>query len=409
MKKRVFLLLLPALLSADTLKSLLDYATINNTMVASKHLTQKAKNLELESTKSAYYPTIDIGGSYTNRNQKTASTPGDIYTGYASVSIDLYDGGKKSHLINQNKALLNSAVLDTKSYQKELQLSIVQDFYAIKSLEASLDALKEKQVQLQAELSRIKKFYEVGTTTQDEVDKLQAAYSNNIYAIDTNKYQILSLKKLFSIKIGKNVSDFEKSHILVPRNIQKELNDAIQAMKQNADALLHLSKSTNSAYKPQVTLSDTYSMYNYEREDATHYSEMNNQNKLYLSVSMRLYDNGSTQKQKESLLVQKKSLEKQIEQQEQIQDINIELALSKIETTKAQIRSAKSSLDSATGAYETISEKYRVGTIDNVAYLDALSVKTDAKAQYKTALNNLEVAYASYYYYTNKNIQEFTK
>ena len=42
-------------------------------------------------------------------------------------------------------------------------------------------------------------------------------------------------------------------------------------------------------------------------------------------------------------------------------------------------------------------------------YLDALSVKTDALAQYKTALNNIQVAYATYYLYTNNEIREYVK
>ena len=91
------------------------------------------------------------------------------------------------------------------------------------------------------------------------------------------------------------------------------------------------------------------------------------------------------------------------------QDINIELAISKIDTVKAQINSAKSSLKSAISAFETIAKKYEVGNVDHVTYLDALSVKTNAKAQYKSALNNLQIAYATYYYHTNKNIQEFIK
>jgi len=409
MKKRVLFLLVPAFLYADNLKSLLEFATTNNNIVVSKTLTQKSKNLELDSAKSGYYPTLDIGGAYQNLNQRTPGAAGEVYTGYATVGLDIYDGGYRSNLVKQNKALLRASSFDLSSYKKSLQLSIVEDFYTIKSIEASLEALKEKQIQLLAELERVKKFYEVGTTTKDDVDKLQAAYSNNIYEIDTTKYQILSLKKLFSIKIGKKVDTFEESEITIPNNITKEIDDSIKALKQNADSLMYSANSLNSTYMPKLKVENTYSFYDYGRTDIDHTEGLDDQNKLMVTLNLRLFDNGTTQKQKEALLVQKQALEKEIAQQEQIQDINVHLALSKIETIKAQITSAKSSLDSANSAYETITEKYRVGTIDNIAYLDALTVKTDAKAQYKTALNNLQIAYCSYYYYTNKNIQEFIK
>ncbi len=409
MKKRLLFLILPAFVYAENLKTLLEFATINNNIVVSKSLTKESKLLNLQSTQSGYYPTIDLGGYYQRLDDKSNGLAGDIYSGYAEIGFDIYDGGKKSNIVKQNQALLQSAILDTTSYQKELQLSIVQDFYNIKSIETSLEALKEKQIQLEAELERVKRFYEVGTTTKDDVDKLQAAYSNNLYQIDTTKYQILSLKKLFSIKIGKKVDTFDESFISSPENIQKELNDNINALKQNSSSLIYTANSIDSTYKPQLRVEDTYSIYDYDRTDISHPKGLDNQNKLMLTLSLRLFDNSATQKQKESILIQKKALDKQIEQLEQMQDINVELALSKIETTKAQITSAKSSLDSAISAYETISEKYRVGSIDNIAYLDALSVKTNAKAQYKTALNNLQIAYGSYYFHTNKNIQEFTK
>jgi hypothetical protein len=45
--------------------------------------------------------------------------------------------------------------------------------------------------------------------------------------------------------------------------------------------------------------------------------------------------------------------------------------------------------------------------VDNGAYLDALAAQTSAAALYETSLNDLEIAYAFYYYYSGKNIEEF--
>ncbi len=408
MKKLLFLVI-PALVYAEGLKSLLDFATTNNNIVASKILTQESNLKTVESSKSAYYPTIDAGGFYQNLNARTRNTPGDIYSGYATVGVDLYDGGRKSNTIKQNIALLESSKYDTKSYKKSLQLSITQDFYTIKSVEASLKALDEKQIQLKAELERIKKFYEVGSATKDQIDKLQAAYSNNVYQIDATKFQILSLKKLLSVKIGKKITILDDSTIKIPKNLQKDLSDDIKALSAKTSSLTYTANTINSSYLPQISLEDTYSLYNYGRSDVSHPRGLGNQNKLMLTFNIRLFDHGSLEKQKESILIQKNALLKQVKQATQIQDINTELALSKINTTKAQISSAKISLESANSAYETISKKYEVGAVDNVSYLDALSVKTNAKSQYEAALNNLQIAYATYYYYTNKNIQEYIK
>ena len=407
--KRLLFLAIPALICAEDLRELLDFATANNNIVVAKSLREESKLKDIESSQSAYYPTIDVGGNAQSLKDRTPNQAGDTYNGYAKVGVDLYDGGKKSNTIEQNKALLESSKYDTSSYRKSLQLLIVQDFFAIKSSEASLKALEEKHTQLSADLDRIKKFYDVGSATTDEIDKLQAALSNNSYQIDATKFQILSLKRLLGVKIGKKIATLEDSNIDAPQNVQKELSDDIKALSANASSLTYTAKALHSAYMPQIRLEDTYNLYDYGRTDFAHPQGLDNQNKLMLTISMRLFDNGTVSKQKESLFIQQKALESEIKQNTEIQDINADLALSKIDTTKAQIQSAKSSLDSALSAYEVIAKKYELGAVDNIAYLDALSVKTNAKAQYEEALNNLQIAYASYYYYANKNIKEFIR
>lgn len=410
MKKRWLWLLLPALINADDLKSLLEFAASNNKMVLSKGLTIKSKEKDLSSSKSEYYPTLNLGGSYSRYDERSLYSPGDIYKGSASVALDIYDGGRRSSTISKNKSLLKSAGYSEKAYKKELELSIVEDFFNIKSTEASLSVLQEQQVQLQAEVDRVKRFYAVGSVTADDVDRLQAALNNNAYQIESTKYQILSLKQLFNVKIGKEVNSFEASTIDTPQNIEKELSDSISSVQESADALKFGAESINSQYYPTIHLEDSYVFYGYGRSDASgHPKGVDNQNILMLTVNMKLFDFGVASEQKESLLLQKESLQYEVEYLKQTQDVKVALASSKINTVKAQIQSAKSTLESAQSAYKTIAQKYRVGSVDNVTYLDALSVKTNAKAQYETALNNLQIAYGTYYYYTNKNIQEYIK
>jgi len=407
--KRLILLVVPALIYADDLKSLLDFATTNNKMVVSKDLTQMAREKDVESSKSDYYPTIDVGAFYSRYDERRKGLPGDTYSGYATVAMDLYDGGEKSNIIKQNKEFSSSATYSSSSYKKSLQLSITEDYYNIKSDEATLDALKDKELQLLAELDRVKKFYDVGSATIDEIDRLKAEYSDNLYQIDQIKYQIVFLKKLLSIKIGKRVDTIEDASIKAPVDITKEKSDSILALQSNASALKYSANVISSAYMPQLRVEDTYSFYEYDRYDAAHPENVDNQNQLMLTLNIRLFDMGTISKQKESVLLEEKALQSEVQYAMDEQDVNVELAMLKIGTTKAQIKSAKSSLESAQSAYKTISEKYEVGSVDNVTYLDALSVKTNAKSQYERALNNLQISYASYYYHTNKNIKEYIK
>jgi len=213
MKKKLALALIPAIFYGEDLRSLLEFATLNNKTAQSKSLSKEAKIKEVESAKSAYFPTLDAGGYFQNQNQRTPQQPGDTYNGYAKIGVDIYDGGKKRSAVKQNEALLEAAQYDESYYKKSLQLDITQDFYSIKSLKASLTALEDKSLQLEADLDRIKKFFDVGSATVDDVDKLQAAYSANLYIIEESKYQLLSLIKLLGIKIGKDAGEPDNSTI----------------------------------------------------------------------------------------------------------------------------------------------------------------------------------------------------
>jgi len=408
MKKKILFLIIPAFIYADDLQSLLEFATSNNKIVASNILTQKAKKSEVESSKSAYYPTLDVGAFYKRDDDASPFQAGDTYSAYAKIGVDLYDGGRKSNTIKQNKAVLKSSKYDSSAYKKSLQLQITQDFYNIKSAKSTLKALQETDKQLFASLERIKKFYAVGSATNDDVERLKAAYSNNTYKISSMKYQIISLKKLLGIKVGKKIDTLDDSSIKIPQEIQKEFSDAILSLQANASSLTFTADSLNALYYPQLRVEDTYSVYDYDRENPN-VTPLDDQNVLMLTLNMRLFDNGTISKQKEAILIQKEALNQEIEQLKDEQNINVELSLLKIETVKAQIQSAKSSLTSSASAFETVSEKYEAGLVDYVTYLDALSIKTIAKAQYETALNNLQIAYASYYYNTNKNIKDFIK
>jgi outer membrane protein TolC len=406
--KKIILLVLCTFLYAENLKSLLDFADTNNNIIKSKVLIEKAKQKELESSQRAYYPTINVGAFYQSTNLRTYGEPGDVYSGYASVGVDLYDGGKKASTINQNRALLDSAKYSTFSYKKSLYLDIVNDFFDLQSSKESLKALLDKKVLLGEEVQRIKKFYEVGSATKDDVDRLEAAFSNNIYLIDSVKFKILSLKRLLSLKVGKNIISLDRASIKEPPvGVKKSLTDNIKELKQSVKFLEYSAKSINATYKPIIRVEDQFNLYSYGRVDAIHPSGNDYQNRLMLSFNIKLFDNGLASKKRESILLQKMSIDKQVTHLKEAQNINIELALSKIDTIKAQIVSAKSSLVSANSTYETIAQKFKAGIVDNVVYLDALSVKTNAKAVYEKSINELQKAYAAYYFYTNNNLKDY--
>ncbi len=407
--KRLLFLLAPALLFGDDLKSLLEYAKNNNDLLVSSKFAQDAKAQEIESKKSAYFPTIDVGAFYKSTEERNLMQAGDVYSGYAKAGLDIYDGGRKSSLLDQAKNEHKASEHDTNEMKKALSLDITKDFYAIKSLEASLVAKQDASKSLQEQLLRIKKYFEAKLATRDDIDRLQAAYDTNMYDIEALRFQILSTHKLLELKVGKNIDSLDSSNFKETLLQNLENSDAIASMMAKESSLRNGAESINSGYYPQIRVEDSYNIYGYERADAAHLAGVDNQNVLMLSANMRIFDYGTLSDAKQAVIVNSYALKAQVAYKTKEQKMQQELALFRIETGEIKIKSAKSALVAATSAYTTINEKYNVGVVDYIVYLNALTAKTGAKALYETSLNELEVAYASYYYYSGKNLEEFIK
>jgi len=411
MKKLLFLLL-PALLMSDDLHSLLLYAKKHNNLIHAATITTQAKQKELSSAQDNYYPTLDFGGFYQRDDDPTPFRSGTTYGASAKILFNIYDGGKKSYTKKQKQQELQSKKHSAKETTQSLMLLITKDFYNLKTLYASLSARQEASKAVKAQLERVKAFYKAQLATSDDVDRLQSAYDSNVYAIDSLKFKILSLKKALELQVGKNISSLEDSHFKKGMNQTPSKLQSIQAMQSSQKALGNLSQTIDSYYYPNIQLEDKYTLYGYQDKPLfgrQPIPQLDKQNTLLATLNLRLLDFGVLREQKEALKLQGDALAEQILYKSKEQKMQLELSRKRIETALLNIKSSRSALKAATSALKTITKKYDAGIVDNVVYLDALSSKTQAKALYEKSLNDLEIAYAIYYYYNSKDIEEFVQ
>ena len=77
--------------------------------------------------------------------------------------------------------------------------------------------------------------------------------------------------------------------------------------------------------------------------------------------------------------------------------------------SKLKIKSAEANVKAADATFYVIKSKYENGLIDNVAFLESLSEKSDALSQLKTSQNELEIKKANIIYHSGKKLQEYIK
>jgi len=407
---RYLILMLPIFIYAESLKSLIEYATSKNELIISKDLLALSKASALKSSESNLFPTIDVGGYYQRSDKPSPFRPGSTFSGYAKIGYDLYTGGKQTNTINQKQNEHKSSIYDSEATKKSIELAIVQDFYNIKSLESSLIARQDASNAVKAQLERMKKFYVAALATSDDVDRLQSAYDKNIYGIEQLKFEILSLKKSLELKVGKRIDSLDESVFQKIDDTKDVELDKIKSLRATKKSILNASEIMDSYYYPQIRLEDTYSLYGYVDKPYFNHQPINlveNQNVIMATLNFRVFDYGSLGEAKKSVQLSADAINEQITYQTKEQKLQQELAQHRILTATLNIKSSKSALKAGESALKTITQKYNSGIVDNVVYLDALTSQTDAKAMYESSLNNLEVAYALYYYYNGKKLKDF--
>jgi outer membrane protein TolC len=408
--KYLTILLLPALLFGDTLKVLLEYAQENNNLLHASKRTVDVKKSELSTIQSNYYPKIDMGLFYQRDDEATPFYPGTTYGAKAKISYELYDGGKKSSLKEQKKAEIQSAKYSQKDDINTIFLSITKNFYNLKTVQGTLHASEESANAVKAQLIRIKQFYKANLATSDDIDRLQSAYDRNTYTIESLKFTIFSLEKSLELQVGKEIDSIEDSKFQKKIIVQNNQLDSIKALSYKQKALKHLANSIDTNYSPTLNIEDTYTLFGYE--DKPYFANkpielLDSQNTIKAILNIRIYDAGVITQKEEVVKLQTHIIEDKIIYKKKEQVMQQKVAYRRIQTARLNIKSSHSALISASNALQTITQKYQAGIVDNIIYLDALSSKTEAQALYEKSQNNLEIAYAIYYYFSAKNLEEF--
>lgn len=396
------------------LSTLLENANKENALIKAKEISIKSKQEEVEAVKSAYWPTLDVGASYSYVSPNSLVSPGQTTTGYAALKLNIYDGGRKNALLSAKRYEEEAASFERSAFEKSITLDIVRQYYSIRKYRATLQALEERSTELRAQIQRVKKFKLSGLATQEEVDKLQAEYDGNNYTMANTKLELQRSEKNLQLLSGLPAKNLKNDRFREPKNIQFEIFENIKMLQANANAIGENSNAIDAGYGPHVNVSDTY----YK----SHYGDtvtmagfdgdgllIDHQNTLMISVDMRLFDNGRMTKESEAVKYQKLALLSEIEYAENEQEMNFHLSQKSLETIRTRLKSAKSALRAAKSTYDALKQKFEVGLVDNIAFLDALSQKTLAQARYKETLYDYEIGKSIYYYYAGKDPKEYIR
>ncbi|MCW8895954.1 MAG: TolC family protein [Sulfurimonas sp.] len=402
------LLCLPVFLYSYTLDELIELSQKNRVVESAVHIVT-AKEKGYESTKSSYLPSLELGATYQNAYEESVSLAENSIKVQASLKYTLYDGGKKGSLYKQLKSGIDSSKESVEAIKNSISLDVSRLYFEFMALNADKQATQQEIEQLKAEFRRLELFYESGSVTKDELDKIDATLKGalvSLYEIDLEREKILHALEYFTTQKVDTLQSGAKINLADEGSVG--VRHDIKSLEHDAAALLYEAKGRESENMPKVYFDSTlsYSDYYFDNKPATNFL-VDTQNIAMIYASWNIFDFGSTTKSYESKYEEYLSKRVTIEHEKHKADVDYRLAKKSLEIAKLKIAATKAALDAATSAYELIKFKYQNGTIDNVAYLLALSQKYDAARNHERALYNLEIKKAELIYYSAKDIKEF--
>ncbi len=395
---------IPLIINAMDLKSMLSYTLQHNSNVKSQNYNISSKAQDYRSVSSLLKPSIDIGVNYSKLNLDVPDTQiGQTAVGFVKFSLNLYDGGKSKSIKREKQLRVKLAKLSKTDTIKQILLQVVTLYFNIRTIEDEIKAFQFKAKALLRDYKNMKQKYNLQMITYDEVLKIKSEYEENNYQIEELKYQREEAYKNLSLLVGKKIKHIGRARLATIKHLRYRPSSTIKALQTNAAILNESIKQIEANKKPKIKLEDTLSAYGYSDYNSDRLRDLpHTQNKIMLSFSMNLYDT-STEAKKRSISFAKKQAQEQLKYNSNKERILYNLARKRLSTQKSKIVSAKSALNMSKSIYRSSREKYQNGTIDIITYLDALSRKTINQALYHKALNDYEIAKANYYFISGNN------
>ncbi len=401
------ILCLELFLHASSLQELIDVSQKNRVVASASHVVA-SKEKAYESSKSGYLPTLDLLGTYQNAYDETPTLAQNSLRAQASLKYVIYDGGKKESVYGQLESTVASSKKSVEAIKNSISLDVARLYFGYLSLEADKTATLQEIEQLKAELKRVQFFYEAGTVTKDEVAKIDSRTKSALVALQEIELESQKILHTLEYYTTQQVSSVQKGSLVhLPQEETTLLRAEIQALEDEASSVLFSAKALKSQNNPTLYFEDTLSYTDYYFDQKPTNSLVDTQNIATLNVAWNIFDFGSRTQAYESKFQEYLSKKSSIEHEKHKADVDYRLAKKSLEIATAKVEAAKATLEAASTTYELIKFKYQNGTIDNVAYLLALSEKYDAKRGYERALYDLEIKKAELIYYSGKDIKEF--
>lgn len=373
------------------LQTCINYALENNINIRKNKIIVESAQVDVLTAKANLFPSLSFSTSQNFVNRPLTEDGGvkkNSYNGNygLNASWTVYNGGKNTKTITQQKLTQQISELDVYSSENSLIESITQLFVQILYADESVKINESTLLVSEAQMNRAKELLAVGSIARSDYAQLEAQYSNDKYVLVNSLTALedykLQLKQLLELdgeeEMNLNLPQIDDTNVLTLLPNKTDIyskaitfRPEIEAGKLNIKANELGIGIAKAGYLPTISLSAGIGTNNTSGSDFTFAEQVKNgwNNSIGLTLSIPIFNNRQTKSAVEKARLNYENSRLDMANEEKALYRTIEGYW--LDATSAQQRyiAAQEKLRSSETSYELVNEQFNLGMKNTVELL----------------------------------------
>lgn len=334
----------------------------------------------LQQAESARLPTVSGVGTYTVQEEPP---PGTVITSTTasrqtvtrlSATQPLFRGMREFAAIRQTEALRDAQNADYRHARLLLFNDVVQNFYAVLSLEQELRNVREEISQNLSREKDIQERVRIGRSRVSELLNVQATVSTLGALVEQLQGQLRVVREALAFLSGRDADTALRDSETLPAPLDPladflagiESRPDVQASRQRLAASRENVSVAQGAHRPSLDLNGNYYFDRPENLKDINWD-------VQLALTVPLYAGGSLQSKVREAASQRTQAELNLSQVRRLAEQEIRSLYQSVTYNTAQLAALGKATGAARHSYEAQNRDYRLGLVTNLDVLQALS------------------------------------
>lgn len=360
------------------LNACINYALQNNIRIQQSKISLEQNAISTKQAKAQLFPNLSasINQSFTN----SPYVPSNIYNGSYGISssMTLFDGGKTLKNIEQQKLAEKAAKYAVLESEKEIQMSILQNYlqilYANESVKISQTTLDVSAYQMK----RAQELLKAGSISKADLAQLESQYSSDKYQLTASENNLksykLQLKQLLELSLNEEMNiiipEINSTEILKPLpDLQKVYETALNVMPQLKSSNLEVkvagleTEKAKAGYLPKISLNASIGTSNLSGTDASFSKQLQDKlnDMIGISVSIPIFTNRENKSAVEKARLSEKTSQLNLLSTEKELLSEIESVYQEAISAQSQYIAALEKERALKISYELVEQQYTLG------------------------------------------------